>query len=342
MVSRLKQSVEEMQASSLTVTDLSVDLRTETGWTSILDHVSFEVSAGQTLGLVGESGSGKTVSSLAIMGLLKFAGGRVTSGSVNVGGRDLLRTAEPELRKIRGGQIAMVFQEPRRSLDPAFTVGDQIAETIRAHRDISRRGAWQRAVAMLDRVGIASAERRAHDYPHTFSGGMCQRVMLAVALSTEPSYLIADEPTTALDVTVQAQILDLLTDLQAQMGLGMIFITHDLSVIAEMSDRVAVMYAGQIVEDGATETVFRSPAHPYTEALIAAIPQSRADSRTLRTLRGQVPTPRNMPVGCRFEPRCPYGVDICRLGPPELDVSRHGSRSKCVRVGELHLVGVSD
>ncbi len=270
---------------------------------SVVDRVTFSLRRGETFGLVGESGSGKSVTALAILGLLA-RNARVAEGTIRLHGQELRGMRESALRRIRGNQIGMIFQEPRRSLDPAFTVGDQIAETVRAHNSVSRSAAWSRAVEMLDLVGIPSAEKRARNYPHQFSGGMAQRVMLAVALSCSPELLIADEPTTALDVTVQSQVLGLIRGLQQDMGLAVIFISHDLGVIAGMCDRVAVMYAGQIVEHRETEALYLRPKHPYTSALLQSIPSlTSTESSTLVSIPGRVPPAHAWPSGCRFHPR---------------------------------------
>jgi peptide/nickel transport system ATP-binding protein len=333
-------SVDPTTASLLTVRDLSIEVRTEHGFALVVDGVNLDVESGRTMALVGESGSGKTVTSLAIMGLVKRMGARVTKGSVNYQGQELLDLSENQFRMARGSSIGMIFQEPRRSLDPAFTVGDQIAEGIRAHRDVSRQNAWRQAVELLDLVGIPSASKRAKEYPYTFSGGMCQRVMLSVALAGNPKVLIADEPTTALDVTVQAQVLDLLKDLQEQMSLGILFITHDLSIVAEMSDRIAVMYAGQIVEEGEAQNVLRSPTHPYTAALMGAIPGINRGTRHLESIPGRVPSMGAFPSGCRFHPRCAHCVSACTEESVDLVTAKIGSLSRCIRVDQLDLVGV--
>ncbi|WP_197028882.1 ABC transporter ATP-binding protein [Blastococcus sp. URHD0036] len=323
----------------LTVTDLSVEFQTEHGRVRVLDGVDLQVPSGKTLGLVGESGSGKTVTSLAIMGLLDRRVGRISSGSIQFEGQDLAALDARQLRRIQGAKISMIFQEARRSLDPVFTIGDQIAESVRIHEGLSRREAWKRAIEMLQLVQIPDAERRAREYPHTFSGGMCQRVMLASALASRPSLLIADEPTTALDVTVQAQMLRLLRTLQEEMGLAILFITHDLGVVSEMCDRVAVMYAGQIVEEGDATQVFGHPRHPYTEGLIQSLPESAVARGRLAAIPGSVPPAHAWPQGCHFADRCRYAVDACRSGPIPL-LSRDGSATRCIRADELSLAGV--
>jgi peptide/nickel transport system ATP-binding protein len=321
----------------LVVDGLTVELDTPAGPIRVVEDVSVELAAGQTLGLVGESGSGKTVSALAVLGLIRPPVGRVVAGSVRLAGQELVGLADRDLRRIRGARIGMVFQEPRRNLDPAFTVGDQIAETVRAHRKTGRRESWRRAVEMLDLVGIADAGRRARDFPHQFSGGMAQRVMLAAALCCSPDVLIADEPTTALDVTVQARVLDLIRDLQAELGLSVLFVSHDLGVIAQMCDRVAVMYAGRVVERAGVEDLFVRPQHPYTAALLAAVPHPDAVGFTMEPIPGSVPSVRAWPSGCRFHPRCAHALDRCRTDVPEL---RPGDGARCLRAGELDLVGI--
>jgi peptide/nickel transport system ATP-binding protein len=324
----------------LEVEGLSVEFLTEQGAVRVVDDASFSLAEGETFGLVGESGSGKTVTSLAVLGMIGPPGGRVAEGSVRLNGRELRGLPRRELHRIRGREIAMIFQEPRRSLDPAFTVGDQIAETVRAHLGLSRREAWRKAEEMLDLVGIASASRRAHEYPHQFSGGMAQRVMLAIALSCSPKVLIADEPTTALDVTVQAQVLDLIRDLQDELGLAVLFISHDLGVVAEMCDRVAVMYAGQIVEQASADDLFLRPQHPYTAALLESIPNADVGGDDLTAIPGVVPPAHAWPSGCRFHPRCAHAVERCRTEVP-VAVPADGARTtRCLRVGELALDGV--
>jgi peptide/nickel transport system ATP-binding protein len=323
----------------LAVQGLSVEFPAGRGWVRVVDDVSFDIAAGETVGLVGESGSGKTVSAQAILGLSRAQGGRVASGSVLFDGRDLTQLKERELAKIRGDRIGMIFQQPIRSLDPAFSVGDQIAEVVRRHRGVSRRAAWRRAVEMLERVHIDRAAERAGHYPHQFSGGMCQRVMTAMALACEPSLLIADEPTTALDVTVQAIILDMLRDIQADTGIAILFISHDLGVIAEIAERVVVMYAGQVVEAGSAENVFARLRHPYTEGLLASIPNV-GDER-LQSIPGSVPMAGRHPSGCRFHPRCPYfAAGRCDVVEPALELLGAGHAARCLRAHELTLRGV--
>ena len=331
----------ESSSPILQVCGLTVEYETEAGVAVVVDDVSLTLERGKTLGLVGESGSGKTVTSLSILGLIGPPAGRITSGSIWFDGRDLRTIPRPELREVRGREIAVIFQEPRRSLDPSFKVGAQIAEVARRHLKLSRQDAWARAIETLDLVRIPNAGKRAHEYPHTFSGGMCQRVMLAMALVSNPRVLIADEPTTALDVTVQAQVLELLRELQAQRGLSVLFITHDLSVVAEMSDRVAVMYAGHVVEEAPVRELFRHPRHPYTEGLLRSLPHTQQNARRLGAIPGVVPTALNWPPGCRFSPRCAYAEDKCASTLPKLADVGGAHVARCVRCEELHLEGVT-
>ena len=310
----------------LSVEDLRIEFLTNGEWLPVMEEATFSVWPGRTLGLVGESGSGKTVSALAVMGLLPPKVTRV-SGSARFEGRDLMRLGPGELRQIRGNDISMIFQEPMTSLNPAFTVGNQVAEQVRTHRHLSRDESWKIAVEMLERVEIPDAKNRAKDYPHAFSGGMRQRVMIAMALSCSPKLLIADEPTTALDVTTQAQIVALLHNLQREEEMAMIFVTHDLGVIADVADDVVVMYAGQIVEHAEVNDVFARPRHPYTEALLSSIPQLTPPGEHLHAIPGMVPRPDQFAAGCRFSPRCPYAIARCATPPvvlrpplrPELD-----------------------
>ena len=311
----------------LRVDDLCVEADTRSGPVTIVDRLSLTIEAGQTVGLVGESGSGKSMTALAILRLLG-AGSRLKSGRVLLDGVDLAALSPKQMRSVRGGKVGMVFQEPMTALDPAYSVGEQIAEGIRAHRGLSRKAAQAQAVAMLDRVGIPAAARRAKDYPHEFSGGMRQRVVIAIALACEPSLLLADEPTTALDVTVQDQILRLLKALQAESNLAILLISHDLGVVADMADRVDVMYAGQVVESADVWSLFARPEHPYTEALMRSVP-SGPGSR-LHAIPGQVPTFDLLPVGCRFEPRCELAHQECREPGLELRTVQTAHDARCV------------
>ncbi|MGI5129838.1 ABC transporter ATP-binding protein [Pseudonocardia sp. CA-107938] len=324
----------------LRVEDLSIQFRSPRGsWTTIVENVSFGVNPGETLGIVGESGSGKSVSALACLGLIPAVGGRVSSGRVTLAGRDVLTMSRSELDRIRGGTIGMIFQQPTRSLNPAFQVGDQIAETVRRHLRLSRKNARARAVEWLDRVGIHHAEKRSRNYPHQFSGGEAQRIMIAIALSCNPKILIADEPTTALDVTVQDRILRLIADLKEELGLGVILVSHDLGVIVESSSRIGVMYAGQVVEQGATRDILRRPAHPYTQGLIRSAPQG--DGSRLVSIPGTIPRFDDLPSGCRFHPRCPLSVEgLCTTEPITLESRDSTERlCRCVRTSETLTIG---
>ncbi|MEA3537484.1 ABC transporter ATP-binding protein [Rhizobium sp. CC-YZS058] len=330
----------------LEVSGLRTVFRLRSGDVTAVSDIDLSIAAGETVALVGESGSGKSVTSLSVMRLLTEKVGVIASGSVRLKRKndtvaDLVRLGESEMRSIRGDDIGMVFQEPMSSLNPVFTVGDQIAEPIRIHRNADRKSAMETAVALLEMVGIPDARRRAGQYPHELSGGMRQRVTIAMALACDPTLLIADEPTTALDVTIQAQILDLLRKLQRERGMAMLFVTHNLGVVAEIAHRVAVMYAGRIVETGPVSEVFRRPRHPYTIGLLASMPRLGDASRMkqageqLAAIPGVVPSLTNMPPGCAFEPRCRFAVEACRQAiPPLLHVNpHHGSR--CIRWEEL-------
>jgi peptide/nickel transport system ATP-binding protein len=305
--------------------------------THAVDSVDLSVANGATLGLVGESGCGKSVTSLAIMGLLSKQSADV-SGSIRFDGFDLLEVSDQTLRDLRGNRLAMIFQEPMTSLNPSFTIGEQIIETILRHRGGSRRIARERTIELLRRVHIPSPERRIDEYPHKLSGGMRQRVMIAMALACDPQLLIADEPTTALDVTLQAQILDLMRELKAASGAAIILITHDLGVVAEVCDEVAVMYAGEIVERAPVDELFTSPQHPYTVGLLGSIP--RLDRRTshLATIEGMVPNMTKPPLGCRFAARCPFVSDICVAAPPPMVAISPGHWSRCIKAPLERLV----
>jgi oligopeptide/dipeptide ABC transporter ATP-binding protein len=284
-----------------------------------VDGVDFEIGAGRTLGVVGESGSGKSVTALSVMRLVDTPGNIADESRIFFEGRDLTELDEKTMEGIRGDEISMIFQEPMTSLNPVQRVGEQIAEAVRSHQSVSAKDAAVRAVEMLDLVGISEAPRRANDYPHQMSGGMRQRVMIAIALACNPKLLIADEPTTALDVTIQAQILELMTELRDRLGMAMMLITHDLGVVAEMCDDVVVMYAGRVVESGPVADVFTSPQHPYTEALLQSIPMlGMTQAEPLRVIRGTVPSPLDWPEGCRFEPRCDYAFPKCSEEHPPL------------------------
>ncbi|HVP15160.1 MAG TPA: ABC transporter ATP-binding protein [Terriglobales bacterium] len=323
-----------MSEPLLAVEDLRTHFVTDEGVVRAVDGVSFEVRSGETLALVGESGSGKTVTALSILRLVPEPPARV-SGRLLFRGRDLRALAPEELRRVRGGGIAMVFQEPATSLDPVFPCGDQIAEVVRAHERASRREARARAIEMLRLAGIPDAERRAREYPHQLSGGLRQRVMIAMALVCRPSLLIADEPTTALDVTIQAQILERLDRLRAELGMAVLLITHDLGVVAGAADRVAVMYAGRIVEWGSVDAIFHRPRHPYTAGLLASLPRLEGRGAPLRVIPGQVPDAARPPAGCRFHPRCPAALEACRTQEPPRAALEAGGEAFCWRSGEI-------
>lgn len=304
----------------LEVKNLKTEFKTDDGTFYAVDDVSFQVSRGRTLGIVGESGCGKSVTSLSIMRLIQKPG-KIMNGEILLEGQDLLKFSDDKMRSIRGNRIAMIFQEPMTSLNPVFTCGDQIEEVIRVHQPkLNNEQVKAGAVEMLRKVGIPAPEKRYHEFPHQLSGGMRQRVMIAMAMSCNPDLLIADEPTTALDVTIQAQILDLMRKLQSDFGGGMILITHDLGVVAEMCDDVAVMYAGKIVEQGTVEDIFYRPQHPYTKGLLNSIPHFETGKRLerLQTIPGLVPSLLNLPSGCRFNERCTYAKDLCRSQIPVL------------------------
>nr|WP_206529700.1 ABC transporter ATP-binding protein [Brevibacillus sp. SYP-B805] len=303
---------------------------TEQGIVKATERVTITVEKGQTVCLVGESGSGKSVTSLSIMRLLEYAGGIILDGSILFHGEDLVKKTQDDMIGIRGNKIAMIFQDPMSALNPVFTVGDQIAESLMHHQNISREEAWCRAVELLRLVGIPAPEMRAKQYPHQLSGGMCQRVVIAMALACNPELLIADEPTTALDVTIQAQILDLLQRLQKELGMSILLITHDMGVAAEMADRIAVMYAGTIVEEGTVAQIFDRPRHPYTVGLLRSIPGFEGERGVeLYTIRGNIPNISQLPSGCRFHPRCPHAMERCRQEEPLLREVEGGQYVAC-------------
>ncbi|WP_329240362.1 ABC transporter ATP-binding protein [Actinoallomurus sp. NBC_01490] len=319
--------------------DLTVQVKTEHGWVTVVDGVDLTVRRNEIVGLVGESGSGKTITALSLLRLLP-PNARLRRGSVEVMGRDITAMRERELGDVRGVRVAMIFQEPRRCLNPAFTVGDQVAESVRRHRGWSRRRSMRRTVELFELVEIPEAVRRVRQYPHEFSGGMCQRVMLAMALACDPMMLIADEPTTALDVTVQRQVLELIRRLQAERGFGVLLITHDLGVVAEMCDRVAVMYAGQVVEEADVDTLFHHPGSPYTSALLRSMLEP-VRGEPLGFIPGRVPPPHLFPSTCRFEDRCAYAVgSVCGRPIPLRQVSP-AHLTRCARADDLDLPGVS-
>jgi len=317
----------------LRVEDIVVDFKTRHGNARVLDHVTLSVDRGEILGIVGESGCGKSMTALSVMGLVPDPPGKVTSGSIKLAGRELVGLDPDELCQIRGGDIGMIFQEPMSSLNPVFTVGEQIAESVRLHENASPKAAMARAVEMLKAVEIPEAEMRAKAYPHQLSGGMRQRVMIAIALACRPQVLIADEPTTALDATVQAQIFDLLQDLQQETGTAIILITHDMGAIAELADTVAVMYAGRVVEQGRVETVLAAPQHPYTKGLITCVPHLEPDPPVERSelleIPGVVPALTELNKGCAFAPRCGVAVDRCVADKPRLLATQEAHLTAC-------------
>ncbi len=315
-----------MTNTILRVNDLKTWFDTESGVVRAVDGVSFEVEAGRTLGIVGESGCGKSMTAYSILGLVPQPPGRIAGGEIYFEDRDLLKLSPRQIRAIRGNDIAMIFQEPMTSLNPVFTVGEQIAEAVRLHQGADRKDAWRRAVELLDLVDIPLPEERAGSYPHELSGGMRQRAMIAMAISCDPKLLIADEPTTALDVTIQAQILDVLRRLQEELGMGLMLITHDLGIVAEMAHEVLVMYAGQVVERADVKTLFGNPRHPYTRGLLASVPTMSSGTEELSTIEGTVPDPVGFPAGCRFAPRCDFAVEAC------------GRSQALVDAGDGHLV----
>ncbi|HET9777433.1 MAG TPA: ABC transporter ATP-binding protein [Gemmatimonadaceae bacterium] len=319
-----------MSEPLLSVRDLRTWFYTEAGIARSVDGVSFDVGAGETVGIVGESGCGKSVTALSILRLIQPPG-RIEPGSViDFEGRDIVTLDDDAMRDIRGNRISMIFQEPMSALNPVFTVGDQVAEVARVHGDMSRGDAWKRAVEMLAMTGIPDAGVRARQYPHQLSGGMRQRVLIAMALMMKPALVIADEPTTALDVTIQAQILELLVDLQKKIGTSILMITHDLGVIAETTKRVIVMYAGEIVEETSVDELFARPHHPYTEGLIGSMPHIGHDKDRLNVIPGTVPAPTDWPHGCRFRDRCPYSWDRCaREHPPLYEIGSSAHVSRC-------------
>jgi peptide/nickel transport system ATP-binding protein/oligopeptide transport system ATP-binding protein len=325
----------------LRVENLRTSFQTEAGTLRAVDGVDLQLRRGRTLGVVGESGSGKSVTALSIMRLVDPPGWIHDDSRILFQERDLTTLTEDDMERVRGKDISMIFQEPMTSLNPVFTVGDQIVEAIRIHEAVGERAAAARAVEMLALVGIPEAARRFSDYPHQLSGGMRQRVMIAIALSCNPKLLIADEPTTALDVTIQAQILELMKDLRDRLEMSIMLITHDLGVVAEMADDVAVMYAGRVVEQGPVAEVFRSPQHPYTEALLHSIPLlGMTQAEPLKVIRGTVPSPLDWPDGCRFRPRCDYSFQKCVEQPPLFDVGVQSSACWLCRDGRRAAEGV--
>ncbi len=320
--------------SLLEVRNLTTAFATERGEVTAIEDVSFSLEAGEILGIVGESGSGKSVTALTIMGLLPRPPARVVAGGVWFDGQELTALSDRRMERVRGSGISMVFQEPMTSLNPVLTIGEQIMETLRAHGSYGASEQRRRAVEMLDRVRIPSAAARLGDYPHQLSGGQRQRVMIAIALACQPRLLIADEPTTALDVTIQAQVLDLLMDLRDELGMAVIVITHNMGVIAETADRVMVMYAGRVVEQAPVEALFDRPLHPYTAGLLACVPSLEHETARLVAIPGSLPEPARRPPGCRFAPRCARRVEACVAGLPPLLPRAPGHEAACIRVGE--------
>lgn len=325
-----------MTQKLLSVKDLKTYFYTDDGVIPAVDGISFDLDRGGTIGIVGESGCGKSVTSLSVMGLIPQPPGKIEGGEIVFEGRDLLKLSEADMREIRGNEISMIFQEPMTSLNPVFTVGNQIAEAIILHQGLDKAAAREKSIEMLRLVGIPSPEARIDDYPHQMSGGMRQRVMIAMALSCNPKLLIADEPTTALDVTIQAQILDLMRDLRKELGTAIMMITHDLGVIAELVDKVVVMYTGKIVEAADTHTIFKSPQHPYTIGLLASIPRLDGGGERLQTIPGSVPIPGSFPVGCGFHPRCPFATELCvAKRPPAFEVGE-GHQVACWKIVDFN------
>ena len=314
----------------LEVSGLKMYFYTRDGVVKAVDGVSFVLDKGETLGVVGESGSGKSVTALTMMRLTPMPPGKVEAGDAKFKGRSLITMKEEEIRKIRGNEIAMIFQDPMTSLNPVYKIGRQIAEPLVIHKGMSKKNALLRAIELLRLVGIPNPEQRVKDYPHQFSGGMRQRIMIAIALALDPEIIIADEPTTALDVTVQAQVMQLLADLQAESKMGLILITHDLGVVADVADKIAVMYAGRLIEQAPALDLYASPAHPYTERLLAAIPRVDLKGQELYTIKGIPPNLTDIPDGCSFHPRCPYAEKpICYEQVPALEDVSDGRRSAC-------------
>src|SRR5262245_2028707 len=328
---RRSPSMRNPAPALLEVRGLRTLFKGEQGEARAVDGVDFQLQRGRTLGIVGESGCGKSVTALSIMGLVPQPPGRIAAGEVLFEGEDLLKSAPQRLRDLRGDQLAMIFQEPMTSLNPAFAVGDQISEAILRHRKVTPAEARAQAIEMLRKVRIPSPERRALDYPHQLSGGMRQRVMIAMALACNPRLLIADEPTTALDVTIQAQILDLMRTLRAELGTAIILITHDLGVVAELADEVLVMYAGRIVERCAAARLFAEPQHPYTIGLLGSIPRLDREAERLSAIEGIVPDAAALPAGCRFHPRCPFAIEKCFTQEPVLEEKSPGHFAACWR-----------
>ncbi len=316
----------------LQVDDLRTYFQTRWGTVKAVDGISFDLRRGETLGIVGESGSGKSVTMLSLMRLIPISPGRIVSGSIMLDGENLLQLSDSEMNRIRGSKIALIIQDPMTSLNPVFTIGNQVSEAIKIHQDIPKRSVMEQALSMLRKVNIPAAETRMRDYPHQMSGGMRQRVVGAIGISCRPQVLIADEPTTSLNVTIQAQYLALLKELQRESNEGLIFITHNFGIVAKMCDRVAVMYAGRIVEQGSVRDIFNNPSHPYTEALLASVPKMEEDVDRLYSIEGQPPTLRDLPPGCPFAPRCQYAMDHCLEEYPTLVTVGEGHHASCWRL----------
>ncbi|MFD5099040.1 ABC transporter ATP-binding protein [Streptomyces albidochromogenes] len=313
----------------LDVRDLHVEFRTRDGAARAVNGVTCSVAEGETLAVLGESGSGKSVTAQAVMGILDVPPGRITGGEILFQGRDLLTLKEDQRRKVRGREMAMIFQDALSSLNPVLSVGEQLGEMFVVHRGMSRKDARNKAVELMDRVRIPAARERVGQYPHQFSGGMRQRIMIAMALALEPSLIIADEPTTALDVTVQAQVMDLLADLRRELAMGLVLITHDLGVVADVADKIAVMYAGRIVESAPVHDIYKAPAHPYTKGLLESIPRLDQKGQELYAIKGLPPNLLHIPPGCAFHPRCPLARDVCRTDEPPLYDVPDGRGSAC-------------
>ncbi|MEQ9618724.1 MAG: ABC transporter ATP-binding protein [Deltaproteobacteria bacterium] len=321
--------------NALEINDLRVSFSSEGKRVEVVSGVSISVPTGKIVGVVGESGCGKTVTALSVMRLIPEPPGSIDTGRIIFDGADLLSLGDRDMRSVRGNRISMIFQEPISSLNPVFTVGDQIGEALRTHLNISRKEEKGRVIELLKLVGIPAPERRMNNYPHEMSGGMSQRVMIAMALACSPEVLIADEPTTALDVTIQAGILELINDIREKMGMAVLLITHDLGIIAEVADEVYVMYAGKIAEHAVTENLFREPKHPYTVGLLNSIPDLRESKEKLNAIPGVVPSPGDYPPGCRFQDRCPLVIEKCRTEEPPLDEHAPGHYSACWRAHEV-------
>lgn len=316
-----------MSENILDVNNLKTSFFVDGSEIKAVDGVTFNVPKGKTLGIVGESGSGKSISALSILQLVEDPG-RIVDGSISFKGEELTTAKEPRMRKIRGNEISMIFQEPMTSLNPVYTIGQQLRESFKIHEGLGKKAGTKRSIEMLELVGIPSPEKRVDQYPYELSGGMRQRVMIAMALACKPELLIADEPTTALDVTIQAQILELIKELQEEIGMSVVMITHDLGVVAETCDYVAVMYCGKVVEFADVETLFENPRHPYTVGLLNSLPRHDQDQDELIPIKGNVPAPDEMPEGCRFAPRCPYASDVCSK-LPELEEQEDGNEVRC-------------